>query len=138
MTTEVTITEDDRRIVASIRAAIEQRGPEYVYDERQEFENPYGGISRGCVYSADGGKTGSCVIGKALIEGMGIPYDPKWEGVVAVALAGNGLLEKVGLNLSPGVADAARVAQARQDSQFFYRIVSNDFEAELEKRGVNL
>jgi hypothetical protein len=121
---------DDQRLIDAIRAAINDRGLDYVYNERTkipgyEFET--------CVYSVNGGMTGSCVIGKALIDHIGVGYNPNWEGEGA-----RQVLRELGpeLFISAEVRRAAGAAQVSQDTSHPYETVLAKFNIALKAEGI--
>lgn len=67
---------------------IDDRGDDFVYEPREVSYafNPT------CRYSDDGGETGSCLFGAALIDKLGVKYDPSWEGQpIGMLLSGLGV-----------------------------------------------
>ena len=126
MTRELTV--DD--VIEATFAVLEERGPEYVYEK--EGVNQWGDPT--CKYSVDGGKTGSCLFGAALIEKLGVPYDPSWD-----ANGGLGIDNLLG-RLIPGAHSDNRLmslggAQGNQDDSVRYGVVRERLETSLRAHG---
>lgn len=68
-------------VAASLKKAVAERGADYVY-ERREVPDPFeeGELNRACVYQYDGKP--DCIVGYVL-DDLGIPYSPSWEGASA-------------------------------------------------------
>lgn len=67
-------------LVAATFEVLEERGDDFVY-VKEGPDVGYADVAGegSCVYSADGGETGSCLFGKALIEKLGVEYHTYWE-----------------------------------------------------------
>ncbi len=65
-----------RQVVEAAIEVCKERGEDFVY---QRVPVP-GSVSTACRYSADGGKTGHCLFGSALIDKLGVEWGKDWEG----------------------------------------------------------
>lgn len=112
----------DGEFVKAVTAVFDKRGPLYVY-------NPPEGAS--CKYSVDGGDTGSCLFGAAIIDelGLGHGYDSDaWEGApVTYFINGNLSIEGVVFDVGHKVREAAFQAQTSQDNGARYDEVRGEF-----------
>lgn len=123
MTTTITA----QQFKDAVLDVLNERGDDFVYEPPKYNSDDFPGD---CAYSADGGKTGSCLFGAALIEKLGIPYSPSWEGANIVVLI-NSPGEEYPNRITILDADAtlrgdAYSAQFTQDNGKPYGLVRNE------------
>lgn len=115
-------------LIGAVREVLDERGDGFRYQSPSVANPEWTGPT--CVYSIDG-ETGSCLFGVALIEKLGVPYDPDWEerGIRNV------LHDNVGLRYDwddETVLEALADAQDNQDWGAPYGTVRRVFEDRLE------
>lgn len=121
----MTITIND--VIRATFEVLDERGGDFKYEPQGNTESP----SNGCVYSADGGKTGSCLFGAALIDKLGVDYDPQWEQPLSI----QDVLNDLGIPFTDEVGYALENAQSQQDTGNPYREVWRTLSEGLEEIG---
>lgn len=129
MTRELTV--DD--VIEATFAVLEERGPEYVC--QKEGTNQWGDPA--CKYSVDGGETGSCLFGAALIEKLGIAYSSIWDREGGFTI--DNLLRRLisGAGADDRIYDLG-TAQGEQDRGLRYETVRKNLERRLANRNARL
>lgn len=122
----MTITLND--VIRATFEVLEERGDDFRYEPQGDTES----VGKGCVYSADGGKTGSCLFGAALIDKLGMEYDPQWEQPLSI----QDVLTDLGIPFTDEVGYALENAQGKQDVGNRYRDVRRGLSAALDEIGV--
>lgn len=114
------LTDDDRKFIAAMEAAVAERGEDWVYPKPERdtdapdyidayLRDAWHADSDGsCVYQTEDGEP-ACIIGLAMHK-AGAEL-PTFDRIVGARCA----LRESGLNLSEGVLDAAALAQSKQD-----------------------
>lgn len=112
------LTDDDRRFIDAMEAAVAERGADWVYPEAEADPDTFGATflrdawhvdaSGSCVYQTEDGEP-ACIIGLAMHK-MGVDLPP-FDRIVGA----RGALQDSGLNLSDSILDAASTAQNSQD-----------------------
>ncbi len=130
----VTLTENDRKFIKGMEAAVAERGEHYLYPQREGGPD---GVSYldywsygACVYSTPDG-TPACIVGLAIAK-SGIGEVPNY----GFASEASGVL--INMDISDVVSRAADRAQLRQDDGSEWGVALDTFKENLMKDGVDL
>lgn len=116
--------------INAVREVLAERGPDFVYDSSATPDET-------CRYSEDGGETGSCLFGAALIDKLHVPYLESWEGAPIYAVIRQDLPQQgVIIHPDPELMQVLGATQELQDRDYNYFVVMRAFEDGLRFAGI--
>lgn len=110
----------EKDVAKAALKVIDKRGDDFVYIPERDGQ---------CAYSEDGGVTGSCIFGAALIEELGFEYSFDWEGSSIYSLLEDKTLVGDKLDVTAWLnVETLSTVQVRQDGGDTYGLLRDYLE----------